>query len=128
MANLTVPKSRTTAVLWCFFLGGFGAHKFYLNQTSAGITYLLCTLFLFWTVISPIIIFLVCFVEFIQLLIMSDSEFNQKYNQTPEKNLWSHNKPKDITEALQELKKLYEQGIITPEEYEEKRQKLLKEL
>jgi hypothetical protein len=33
-----------------------------------------------------------------------------------------------ITEALQELKKLYEQGIITPEEYEEKRQKLLKEL
>ncbi len=128
MTNTPVTKSRTTAALWCFFLGGFGAHKFYLNQTNTGLVYLLCTLFLFWTIISPIVIGLICLVEFIQLLVMSDTEFNQKYNQTTENELWGKNKPQEITDALRDLKKLYDDGIITPEEYEEKRQKLLKNL
>jgi uncharacterized membrane protein len=35
---------------------------------------------------------------------------------------------KDVTGAIGELKKLYDQGAITAEEYEEKRQKLLREL
>ncbi|MFN5855387.1 MAG: NINE protein [Pseudanabaenaceae cyanobacterium] len=128
MSNTPVTKSRTTAALWCFFLGGFGAHKFYLNQNNVGLVYLLCTLFLFWTIISPIIIGLVCLVEFIQLLIMSDNEFNEKYNSAADNQLWSRSKPQEITDTLRDLKNLYDDGIITPEEYEEKRQKLLKNL
>jgi len=34
-------KSKSTAYLLWFFLGGLGAHKFYLDKTGTGILYLL---------------------------------------------------------------------------------------
>lgn len=34
-------KNRTTALLLCFFLGAFGAHRFYVGKTGTGILYLL---------------------------------------------------------------------------------------
>lgn len=40
-------KSPTTAFLLCFFLGAFGAHRFYLGQTAAGVVRL---------VLSPLVI------------------------------------------------------------------------
>nr|WP_257719828.1 TM2 domain-containing protein [Psychrobacter urativorans] len=60
-----------TAALLAFFLGGFGAHKFYLGKVGMGILYLI----FFWTFIPAII----AFIEFIILLVMSDDEFNRKY-------------------------------------------------
>jgi TM2 domain-containing membrane protein YozV/ribosomal protein S27AE len=65
-------KSRISAALFAFFLGGFGAHKFYLGKVGQGILYLI----FFWTLIPAII----ALVEFITYLIMSDEEFNAKYN------------------------------------------------
>jgi TM2 domain-containing membrane protein YozV len=65
-------KIRVTAALFAVFLGGFGAHKFYLGQAGQGIIYLL----FFWTFIPAII----AFIEFILYLTMSDEEFNAKYN------------------------------------------------
>lgn len=38
---MTIMKSKTTATLLAFFLGGLGAHKFYLGQTGQGILFLL---------------------------------------------------------------------------------------
>jgi uncharacterized membrane protein len=35
---------------------------------------------------------------------------------------------KDVTGAIEDLKRLYDLGAITAEEYEEKRQKLLRDL
>lgn len=64
-------KSRIAAALFAVFLGGFGAHKFYLGQVGLGIVYLI----FFWTCIPAII----GFIEFILLLTMSDEAFNQKY-------------------------------------------------
>lgn len=64
-------KNRITAVLLAFFLGGIGAHKFYLGRTGAGILYLI----FFWTFIPAII----AFVEFIIYLTMSDEAFAAKY-------------------------------------------------
>ncbi|MDD4964122.1 MAG: TM2 domain-containing protein [Gallionella sp.] len=66
-------KNRIAAVLFAFFLGGFGAHKFYLGQIGLGILYLLFC----WTFIPAI----VALIEFILLLSMSDETFNQKYGQ-----------------------------------------------
>ncbi|MDR0762239.1 MAG: NINE protein [Campylobacteraceae bacterium] len=67
-------KNRINAALFAVFLGGFGAHKFYLGKTGQGILYLI----FFWTLIPA----LIAFVEFIIYLIMSDEEFNAKYNNT----------------------------------------------
>jgi len=64
-------KSRLTAALLAFFLGGIGAHKFYLGQTGLGIVYLL----FFWTFIPAFI----AFIEFIIYLTMSDEKFAVKY-------------------------------------------------
>lgn len=65
-------KSRVTAALIAFFLGGIGIHRFYLRQTGLGILYLV----FFWTFIPSII----AFIDFIVLLLMSDEAFDVKYN------------------------------------------------
>lgn len=110
-------KVRTTTILWCFFLGAFGAHKFYLGQTAWGVLYLL----FFWTGIPSI----AAFIEFIILLLMSEEEFNRKFNGGASNPTAS---VKDSTTALSDLKKLYDEGVITAEEYEEKRKKTLKNI
>ena len=60
-------KSRITAALLAFFLGGIGVHKFYMGKTVMGILYLLFC----WTFIPAII----AFVEFVILLTESDEAF-----------------------------------------------------
>jgi len=64
-------KSRLAAVLFAFFLGGFGAHKFYLGRIGMGIVYLL----LCWTFIPA----LLGVIEGVLLLVMSDEEFVRRY-------------------------------------------------
>lgn len=110
-------KVKTTAILWCFFLGAFGAHKFYLGQGGWGVVYLLFC----WTGIPSF----AAFIEFIMILVMSDDEFNRKFNGGIFQSTTS---AKDSTSALSDLKRLYDEGVITAEEYEEKRKKLLKNI
>ena len=64
-------KSRVAAALLAFFLGGIGAHKFYLGRVAQGILYLLFC----WTLIPAVI----AFVEFIIYLCTSDEDFAAKY-------------------------------------------------
>ncbi|WP_445495444.1 TM2 domain-containing protein [Photorhabdus sp. SF281] len=64
-------KSRIAAALLAFFLGCFGAHKFYLGKIGMGILYLL----FFWTLIPSFI----SFIEFIIYLCTSDEDFARKY-------------------------------------------------
>lgn len=47
----TFKKNPTTAVVLALFLGGIGAHRFYLGETGAGIIYLLFC----WTFIPELI-------------------------------------------------------------------------
>ena len=116
-------RNRTIAALLAFFLGYLGIHKFYLGENLAGVLYLL----FFWTFIPGII----AFFEFIGLIIMSDQAFDAKYNPNylpinTERRLPESGQQKTAT--LLQLKKLYDQGIITAEEYEEKRRKYLDSL
>ncbi len=65
------PKSRMVAALLAFFLGGLGAHHFYLGNVALGLVYLL----FFWTFIPAV----VAFIEMIVFLTMSDQAFQKKY-------------------------------------------------
>jgi TM2 domain-containing membrane protein YozV len=82
-------KSRVTAALLAFFLGGFGAHLFYLGKNGAGWFYLalialavICTVEVNFFVGMAItsLAGLLAFIDFIMLLAMSDKKFNKKYN------------------------------------------------
>lgn len=113
-------KDKTVAILLAFFLGFFGIHKFYLGENLAGILYFIFS----WTLIPGIL----AFFDFLGLLLMSEQVFQGRYNGAALPAGNRLRSAQDITKAIAELKKLYEQGAITAEEYEEKRQKLLKEL
>lgn len=65
-------KSRSTAILLAFFLGGLGVHKFYLRRPGQGIAYVLFV----WTFIPAII----AFCEFIYYLTLSSRQFDWHYN------------------------------------------------
>ena len=64
-------KNKIAAAMFAFFFGAFGAHKFYLGETGAGVLYLV----FFWTFIPSIL----ALVAFISLLTMSDEAFAVKY-------------------------------------------------
>lgn len=65
-------RNKIVAGILAILLGGFGAHKFYLGKIGLGILYLL----FFWTAIPAI----VGIIEGVLYLVMSDDEFNRKYN------------------------------------------------
>lgn len=123
-------RNRTAAILICFFGGGLGIHKFYLGNNVQGIVYLLFS----WTLIPSVI----AFFEFLGLCFMSDREFDARFNYFANPNTLDRSSSqavmppmrstKDATATLYELKKLYEDGIITAEEYEVKRRKMLDDI
>lgn len=122
-------RNRTAAILICFFGGYFGIHKFYLGQNAQGVLYLL----FFWTFIPGVI----SFFDFLGLCFMSDREFEARFNYANTNQIdrgssyplpSSNKSAKDATATLYDLKKLYEDGIITAEEYEVKRRKMLDDI
>ncbi|AZV07683.1 MULTISPECIES: TM2 domain-containing protein [Enterobacter] len=64
-------KNKLTAALLAFFLGGLGAHKFYLGKIGQGFLYLIFC----WTFIPSVI----AFIEFIIYLCTSEDDFARKY-------------------------------------------------
>jgi len=68
-------KSKVAAALLCFFLGGFGIHRFYLGYTGLGIAQLVLFIIGWSTLILGVGLFLVIgveiwvFVDFILILI-----------------------------------------------------------
>jgi TM2 domain-containing membrane protein YozV len=66
-------KSKMVAGLLAIFLGGIGAHKFYMNQLGYGI------LWIFLTVITLGLWMIVSFLEGIVFMCHSDERFNEVY-------------------------------------------------
>lgn len=82
ISSLPSPTSskKIAAALFAFFLGAFGAHKFYLGYTKQGVVMLLVFLFgLLLFGIPSMIIGLIAFIEFIIYLVKSDQEFEDTY-------------------------------------------------
>jgi TM2 domain-containing membrane protein YozV len=69
--NTGAPKSRTIAVLLALFLGGIGAHRFYLGKTRSGILYLVFC----WTFLPS----LIAFCEAVRWLCMGNQGFADRY-------------------------------------------------
>lgn len=108
-------KDKAVAIILTFFLGSFGIHKFYLGHNFAGVMYLIFC----WTFIPA----LLSIFDFLGLVLMTDQVFNAQYNNSSILPSQADN----IT-TLTKLKILYDQGIITADEYEEKRRKFLDKL
>jgi len=135
-------KNKTTAGLLAIFLGWLGVHKFYLDRTAQGILYIV----FMWTLI-PLI---VSIIEGIIYLTMSEEAFNLKYNMPKIPfvypgfgvgqqainvnvnngggNLETHKSPTDkvpVSEQIQKLYKLKLEGVLTEDEFVEKKKKML---
>ena len=65
-------KNRGITIILAFLLGSLGIHRFYLGQIGYGLIYLLLSV----TGISTIL----ALIDFILFLIMSEEEYNIKYN------------------------------------------------
>lgn len=72
--NIEIKKSRerTIAAFLALFLGGIGIQKFYIGQIFLGV---LCVIFSFTFI--PMVIGIV---DFMRFMLMSDEEFDLKYN------------------------------------------------
>ena len=145
-------KEKSVAAILCFFLGCFGVHKFYLRKTGAGVTYLLITIFLGWLGIGLIITGVLSLIDFVMLLCKDQNSFDKEYNsaylnekpqqqQTNERTqqpMYSQpiasqqelNAPlqqsgKTKAEQILELKSLLDQGVLSQEEFDAEKQKVL---
>lgn len=65
-------KEKLTSGLLALFVGGLGIHKFYLKDDKTGILYLVFC----WTGVPAIL----ALIDAINILTMSDDDFNAKYN------------------------------------------------
>lgn len=65
-------KSRITAAILAFTIGGIGIHRFYLGKTVSGLLRLMFA----WTFIPS----LMAMYDFAVLVGMSDEDFNKKFN------------------------------------------------
>lgn len=126
-------KDKNTAAILALFLGGVGAHKFYLQRTAWGIVYLL----LCWTFVPA----LIALPEAIILLAMSKERFDAKYNAgvpaiaaiAPQNivvnvanSAHAGMLPSgDVAGQLKALHELKVSGALSEQEFAEQKQKLL---
>jgi TM2 domain-containing membrane protein YozV len=109
-------KSKTTTAILALFLGGLGAHRFYLGQIGRGFLYLIFC----WTFIPC----LIAFIDFIIFLTMDENRFNETYNRNQLQMANASFHP-NAADELEKLFLLKEKGIITEVEFQTRKFKLL---
>ena len=127
----TEGKNMVVAYLLWFFLGYFGIHRFYLGKVGSGLAQLLLMI-IGWVTSFIFIGFFLIAAWFIWWLL--DAYFVQQYvtdfnNSIGVKNSTVVvNKSVSSTDDLDKLERLHalkEKGIITEEEFEEKRSEIM---
>lgn len=85
-------KNRLVAAILAIFGGSVGAHKFYLRKPGSGIFYF----FMFMVFLNAKfpVMFLIGLFEGLRLLMMSDQDFNQKYNPEMAQQGWQQPAPR----------------------------------
>ena len=140
-------KNRITAALLALFLGWLGIHEFYLKRSKIKgiifvvvnaigiVTFLLSLivpflLLLSWIILIPYTIFLIIFIiwgviDGTILLVMSDDEFEHRFNNKEGQDNKNSNQ---ASQNLKNLGEMYQQGLISKEEYDSKKLELLKKI
>lgn len=124
---LSKPKNRKVAAFLAFIgtvLPVSGFHKFYLGQPLWGVLYLL----LWWTHIPKI----ASAIEGVWYLLQDQAEFDRNFNlnvlpadsKTPSPSV-DPAQVGAIAEALRQLDKLRQDGLMSEYEFEQKRRQLL---
>lgn len=111
-------KSKSTAGWLALFLGGLGIHRFYLGQIGLGFIYVV----LVFTGAS----LLISIVDAIIFFTMDQKVFDNKYNR-PKYYYRTAKRGKSVS-SVAEIEKLYdlkERGIISEEDFENKKNQLL---
>jgi TM2 domain-containing membrane protein YozV len=72
-------SKRIAAALLAFFLGVFGAHKFYLGYNTQGVIMLLVSVLGLILIVPTLVIGIISFIEFILYLVKTDTEFEELY-------------------------------------------------
>lgn len=107
-------KKRTTAIAFALLLGGLGAHKFYLDKPLQGILYIVFC----WTLIPAGI----GLTEALIYATMSNDEFDKEYNQQSQP---AEQITYNALDNLSKLAELKEKGVISEEEFNLQKQKIL---
>jgi TM2 domain-containing membrane protein YozV len=126
---LSKPKNRKVAAFLAFIgtvLPVSGLHKFYLGQPLWGILYLL----LFWTPIPKV----ASAIEGVWYLLQDGAEFDRNFNLSvisadasiaPQPASVDPAQVGAIADALRQLDKLRQDGLMSEYEFEQKRRQLL---
>jgi TM2 domain-containing membrane protein YozV len=125
-------REKIVAVLLAFFLGGFGFHRFYLGQKKLGFVYLL----FFWTVVP----FIMGVVDALLLLVKHQDDFDLQYNseyylgESQPQQRRALNSPQNdgripiatfsTADEIEKLHNLMLRGIISEEEFAERKNRL----
>lgn len=111
-------RTKSIAIILALFLGWIGGHRFYLGQIGMGLLYFF-TAGLFGIGVI---------VDIVRMVLMSDDEFNYKYNDDkiymPPPPIII-NKTTKVADELKKLHDLKEAGIITEDEFILQKNKLL---
>ena len=118
-------KSRTITAILSFFLGSWGGQHFYLGNVGKGVLSCIFSFTMIPTIIGVI--------DGIKFLTMSDDEFNIKYNSADfllsfRNSLLQNSQVlsnKSAAEELEKLANLMDRGLITFEEFEKRKKKIL---
>jgi hypothetical protein len=127
-----MKKDKIVTALLSIFGGGIGLQFFYLGNDATifgkkgkGITYGVVSILFCWTTIPAI----VGIIQGVLMLTMTDAEFSEKYG-VEVANLFNgdekHASYGSAADEIAKYKKLYDDGAISAEEYNAKKEELLK--
>lgn len=144
-------KSKFTAGILCLLVGGLGIHEFYLGDTKKGIYYIIAFIICAVTGFGAILYLIFQIGVAIHYFTMDQKKFDEKYNpslkthtpypgfgtiqyvddqgyQTQKQEaaaLQADASKKSKILQLKELKHLLDEGLISQEEFDTKKQKIL---